>query len=474
MLFPTVTFAVFFAIVLPLNWLLLPRGRVWSVFIIVASYVFYGWWDPRFVFLLAGMTLWNQLMAVVIDRAQGRARSARLAIAVAGDLAVLGYFKYADFFLVSVHNGFARLGLDVGAPVLEVTLPVGISFFTFQALSYVIDVKRGIVRPAPLIDFAVYLSFFPHLIAGPIVRARELLPQIFGRHDPRRVDVSGAFFLIISGLFKKVVLSDLLSTRIVDPVFAAPSLHSGLETLVAVYAYAAQIYCDFSGYTDIAIGLAILLGFQFPQNFNAPYTAVGFRDFWRRWHMTLSRFLRDYLYIPLGGNRKGRLRTYANLMATMLLGGLWHGASWTFVIWGGLQGGALSGEHLWIEERDRRGWQELTRSRARRWVARVLTFNVICLGWIFFRAGSMATATAVLGRLIHGWGEPSPLVTRGVVLATIAGIGVQYVPAEWFTRLKAAFSQLGPVEMGLALGLSLLVISVLGPSGVAPFIYYAF
>jgi len=393
---------------------------------------------------------------------------------VAGDLAVLGYFKYADFFLVSVHNGFARLGIDVGVPVLEITLPVGISFFTFQALTYIVDTYRRLIRPVAMVDFAVYLSFFPHLVAGPIVRARELMPQIFARHDPRRVDVSGAFVLIVSGLFKKVVLSDVLSTRIVDPVFGAPSLHSGLETLVAVYAYAAQIYCDFSGYTDIAIGLALLLGFRFPQNFDAPYTAVSERDFWRRWHMTLSRFLRDYLYIPLGGNRHGRLRTYLNLMLTMLLGGLWHGASWSFVVWGGLHGSALCGEHLWSEEREKRGWRKLARTPARQWIARFLTFQFVCLGWVFFRAGSVSVAMDVLGRLVHGWGEPSPLVTTGVVAATVAGIGVQYVPPRVLDRLRTAFDRLGPVQMGAVLGVALLVIETLGPSGVAPFIYYAF
>ena len=474
MLFPTVTFAVFFAIVLPLNWLLLPRGRVWSVFIIVASYIFYGWWDPRFVLLLGGMTLWNQLMAVVIDRAEGRARSARLAIAVAGDLAVLGYFKYADFFLVSVHNGFARLGLDVGVPVLQVTLPIGVSFFTFQALSYVIDVKRGIVRPAPLIDFAVYLSFFPHLIAGPIVRARELLPQIFGRHDPRRVDVSGAFFLIVSGLFKKVVLSDLLSTRIVDPVFAAPSLHSGLETLVAVYAYAAQIYCDFSGYTDIAIGLAILLGFRFPQNFDAPYTAVGFRDFWRRWHMTLSRFLRDYLYIPLGGNRNGERATYRNLMITMLLGGLWHGAAWTFVVWGGIHGAALSFEHYRQHVREAKGLEPPPNTVWRRVGRRVATFHVVCLAWVFFRAETFHVAWVILTRLFVGWGSPTPLITGGVVLAIAFGIAMQYIPSNVIDRAQVVFSRLSPVQMGIAMAVALLFIDALGPQGVAPFIYFAF
>ena len=210
-------------------------------------------------------------------------------------------------------------------------LPVGISFYTFMAISYVVDTYRGELVPASFARFAVFQAFFPHLVAGPIVRASELLPQLESPRDPRRVDVSRAFFLIVSGLFLKVVIANHLATHIVDDVFAAPNRHSSLEVLVGVYGYAVQIFADFCGYTNIAIGVALLLGFQFPQNFNSPYTAVSLQDFWRRWHMTLSRWLRDYLYIPLGGNRKGRLLTYRNLLLTMVLGGLWHGAAWTFV-----------------------------------------------------------------------------------------------------------------------------------------------
>jgi D-alanyl-lipoteichoic acid acyltransferase DltB (MBOAT superfamily) len=262
-LFPTATFALFFALVLPLSWLLVPRPSIWRPFMIGASLVFYGWWNPRFVLLLVAVTIWNWLWGNVIHRAEtDSARKWALAAAVIGDLSALGYFKYANFFLVSIDNTLLRLNLDVAMPVLEITLPIGISFFTFQALSYVIDIKRRIVEPVPFMEFAVYITFFPHLVAGPIVRAKEFLPQLKRRPDPRHVDLGLAFFLIIFGMFKKVVLSDLLSSRIVDPVFAAPRLHSSLEIWVATYAYAAQIYCDFSGYTDMAIGLALLLGIR--------------------------------------------------------------------------------------------------------------------------------------------------------------------------------------------------------------------
>ena len=352
MLFPTATFAIFFLIVLPLSWLTMPWPHRWRPFIVVASYVFYSWWDWRFVFLLAGCTVWNQVLAVRIWRTPDRSRrKALLFLALAGDLGVLGYFKYYDFFVSSTDNMATVVGLDLPFSLKTIVLPVGISFFTFMAISYVVDAYRGDFQPTTLEKFAVYLSFFPHLVAGPIVRPGELIPQLETPRDPRRVDTSRAFYLIATGLFKKVVIANYLASSIVDQVFAAPGQHSSLEILIAVYAYAVQIYADFSGYTDIAIGIALLLGFSFPQNFDSPYAAVSVQDFWRRWHMTLSRWLRDYVYIPLGGNRRGNVATYRNLMLTMLIGGLWHGAAWTFVVWGGLHGAALAGERWWRERR---------------------------------------------------------------------------------------------------------------------------
>ncbi len=309
MLFPTVTFAVFFLIVLPVSWALMPHQRAWRAFILLASYVFYGWWDWRFVFLLGASTVVNHVLAVAIYRAQEQAaRKLLLTLALAFDLGLLGYFKYTNFFLSSIDNTFGT------SWIAHVTLPVGISFYTFMAISYVVDTYRGELVPASFARFAVFQAFFPHLVAGPIVRASELLPQLERPRDPRKVENARAFFLILSGLFLKVVIANHLAAHIVDEVFAAPDQHSSLEVLVAVYAYAVQIFADFCGYTNIAIGIALLLGFQFPQNFNSPYAAVSLQDFWRRWHMTLSRWLRDYLYIPLGGNRKGRVRTYVNLM----------------------------------------------------------------------------------------------------------------------------------------------------------------
>ncbi len=346
MLFPTLSFAAFFALVLPVSWLLMPNRVRWRLFMVAASWMFYGAADWRFVPLLAGSTVVNHYFARRIDRANGKARKTWTTAAVATNLLALAWFKYIGFLSLTTQSSLRFVGIHAHVPLPEVLLPIGISFFTFQALSYVIDTSRRKIQPVSLLEFAVYLSFFPHLVAGPIVRATEFLPQIKERIDPRHVDVGKAFWLISLGLFKKVVIASYLATHAADPLFGFPRQHAGVEALFGVYAYAIQIYADFSGYTDIAIGLALLLGIRFPQNFNAPYSAATLQDFWRRWHMTLSRWLRDYLYIPLGGSRRGRARTYVNIMITMLLGGLWHGAAWTFVAWGALHGGGLIVERL--------------------------------------------------------------------------------------------------------------------------------
>jgi D-alanyl-lipoteichoic acid acyltransferase DltB (MBOAT superfamily) len=474
MLFPTATFALFFMVVLPLSWLAMPWPHRWRPFMIVASYVFYAGWDWRFCFLLAVSTLWNQVLAVRIwrtDAGDAARRKALLVLALAGNLALLAWFKYYGFLVESGDGLFAVVGLEFPLELRSVVLPVGISFFTFMAISYVVDAYRGDFRPTTLEKFAVYLSFFPHLVAGPIVRPGELIPQLETPRNPRRVDTSRAFYLIATGLFKKVVIANYLAANIVDEVFAAPDQHSSLEILIAVYAYAVQIYADFSGYTDMAIGVALLLGFTFPQNFDSPYAATSVQDFWRRWHMTLSRWLRDYVYIPLGGNRRGRILTYRNLMLTMLIGGLWHGAAWTFVVWGGLHGAALALDH-WRQRRP--GYVPPSASRRRTWVARVATFQFVCFAWIFFRAGSFDDAWAMIGGLFTGWGEASPLVTGGVLLAIAVGIGSQYLPARVPAVIMARFGRLPVVAQGVVLAFALMLTSAMGPEGVAPFIYFQF
>ncbi len=469
MLFPTATFAIFFLLVLPLSWLTMPKPHRWRVFIIVASYVFYSWWDWRFVFLLAGSTLWNHTLAAAIHRTSvASQRKLLLIVALAGNVGALGYFKYYDFFVNSGDNLLSTLGLSMPLGLRTLILPVGLSFYTFMAISYVVDTYRGDFEPVSLARFAAYLSFFPHLVAGPIVRPAELLPQMETPRDPRSVDTSRAFYLIGTGLFKKVVIANFLASSIVDDVFGAPGQHSSLEILVAVYAYAVQIYADFSGYTDMAIGLALLLGFRFPQNFDSPYAAVSIQDFWRRWHMTLSRWLRDYVYIPFGGSRKGELATYRNLLATMLIGGLWHGAGWTFVAWGGLHGlGLAAGRY-------RRDANTATPAGFALWRARLVTFHLVCFAWIFFRADSFGTAKDLLVGLVSRWGDPAPLVTWTIVLAIVVGIASQYLPARVPRDLMDRFARLPVVAQAGVLALGLMCTSVMGPEGVAPFIYFRF
>jgi alginate O-acetyltransferase complex protein AlgI len=472
LIFPTIQFAAFFAIVLPVSWLLMPRARLWKLFIIAASYVFYGYADWHFVFLLAGCTIWNQTMGVALGyrRVPERVRTLLLGLALAGDLGLLGWFKYYGFFAGSFASMSARFGLPAPLPLLQVALPVGISFYTFQAMSYVIDIRRGRSKPAGWLDFAVYASFFPHLIAGPIVRASELIPQFAAPRDPGKIEAARAFELIVGGLLKKVVLADMIATKLVDPVFGSPNLHSRVDVITAVYGYAIQIYCDFSAYSDMAIGLALLLGFQFPANFNRPYAALTLQDFWRRWHMSLSRWLRDYLYIGLGGNRKGRSRTYVNLMLTMLLGGLWHGAAWNFVLWGGIHGGGLATER-WIDER--KGTRKSSMPVRRPIVRWFITFNVVCMSWIFFRAYNLNTVGEMFNRVVHGGGVTT--LTMPVLAAIVAGLALQFVPSTSILQVRLLFARIGPVPQGIALA-SILVISgaLVSGQGVAPFIYYQF
>ena len=466
MSFPTIEFAAFFAIVFVLSWALMPHPRAWRPFILVASYFFYGWVDWRWVLLLVASSVVNTFAGQVIARSPSQTRRKQALVgAIVFDLGLLCVFKYLSFFVSELNGALDSIGLGSPLPLVQIVLPIGISFFTFQAISYVVDVYRGETRAAPLVDVAILQAFFPHLVAGPIVRANELLPQLRVPRDPRTVLAGPAFVMILGGIVKKTVIADELARRVVDPVYSDPGAHSAGELTLAFYAFAAQIYCDFSGYTDMAIGLALLLGYQLPQNFNRPYMALSLRDFWRRWHMTLSRWLRDYLYIPLGGNRGGRLRTYRNVMVTMLLGGLWHGAAWTFLIWGGIHGGALSAER-WGRER-------FGGFRVPAWAAWLVTFHVVCVAWVFFRAPDLGTAFDVLGGL--GLSGPSPLVTLPLVFLVVAAVAIQAVPPGWWRDAEAWLVARPVALQGLAAGAIIVVAdAAVGQQGVAPFIYFQF
>lgn len=319
-----------------------------------------------------------------------------VALSICVNLGMLGYFKYTNF-LIEIFNNFLADPLDFQ----NIFLPIGISFFTFQSISYILDLYRGKVQPLHRwIDYLFYISFFPQLVAGPIVRARDFIPQIHQRPiTVSRAQFGEGFWLILCGLFKKAVISDFISLSFVDRIFDNPMLYTGLENLMGVFGYALQIYCDFSGYSDMAIGIALLLGFRFNANFNSPYKSATITEFWRRWHISLSSWLKDYLYISLGGNRKGRIRTYFNLLITMLLGGLWHGAALRFIVWGGLHGAGLAG-HKWTMNRftsfKPTGAQM---PRWRRVAGIILTFSFVCATWVFFRSPSMEVAGQVFSQI---------------------------------------------------------------------------
>jgi alginate O-acetyltransferase complex protein AlgI len=478
-LFPTVPFAVFFLVAFAVSWLLRPTYRVWLWVMTAFSLWFYGYSEAGFVWLLVatiaiswgfGQAIWRSLGP---ERERTPLSTNLVRAAVVVHLAILGWFKYYGFFVDSVVDALDRIGFDLSPQAVAIALPVGISFFTFHALSYVIDIGRGELEPLRLDEHALYLSFFPHLVAGPIVRASEIKPQLRLRPDPRHVPYGEAFRLIAFGLFKKVVVSSYVATELVDPVFGAPAAHGPLDLLMGVYAYAIQIYADFSGYTDIAIGCALLLGIRFPQNFDAPYRALSLQDFWRRWHMTLSRWLRDYLYIPLGGSRGGERATYRNLFLTMLIGGLWHGAAITFVVWGAIHGGFLVGERYvkgWWRARVPEPVLPAPATAVLQWF---LTFHVVCLAWIFFRATSLGDAFEIIGGILGGT-APSDLVTPLLVITIVAMLASQLVPPTVARRAEDRFVALGMGAQVVVIAAVLTLIDVLGPDGVAPFIYFAF
>jgi alginate O-acetyltransferase complex protein AlgI len=466
MVFPSVQFAIFLPIVLALSWALMPRPKLWKPFIIFASYVFYAAASIGYCALLAGLTLVNQLGAVLVQRAIDKGdptRGRRFVIAtVALDLGVLGIFKYYGFFIDDFGALLDTIGLGLPLPLLTLALPIGLSFITFQAISYTVDVRRGLTKPARLIDFAVYLSFFPHLVAGPIVRAREFLPQLRTPRDPRDVAVGAGVVLIMLGLIKKVALADFLAREVVDPVFSVPQAYSAPDALFAAYGWAAQVYCDFSGYTDIAIGVALLMGFVFPQNFDAPYRSTSIREYWRRWHMTLSRFLRDFIYIPLGGNRGGKVKSGRNVIVTMTLGGLWHGAAMSFVLWGFLQGSAL------VAEREMRG-----RFYLPAWFRWFLTFHFTILTLIIFRSDGLDVAGQYYSALVRP--GPATLITPVAVAAVVGVIGFQLLPPKPLERARLWVANLSPAPLAVGLALTAAVVGATVPTqGVPPFIYFQF
>lgn len=450
--------------------------RLRVVFVTLFSLYFYYKTSGMFFLLLIFTATSDFTIGHYMIRCRERInRRLLVALSVSINIGMLCYFKYTNL-LVDTLNAFLSDPLSFD----NIFLPIGISFFTFQSLSYIIDIYRQKIHPLKRwIDYLFFVSFFPQLVAGPIVRARDFLPQINRRPiSVSREQFGEAVFLIMAGLFKKAVISDYISMNFVDRIFDDPLLYSGFENLMGVYGYAMQIYCDFSGYSDMAIGIALLLGFRFNPNFDSPYKSATITEFWRRWHISLSSWLKDYLYISLGGNRKGKLRTYANLMVTMLLGGLWHGASFRFLFWGGLQGASL-GVHKFMMDRFpsfKAQGQDMVRWR--RVIGIIVTFHLVCFGWIFFRADSYGTAYDVLAQIFtnfnaHIWWD-FVVGYKWVVVLLVLGYMTHFMSDRIDHAIQERFIKLPVVVYPIVLTLVIWLVMQMRSGGVQPFIYFQF
>jgi alginate O-acetyltransferase complex protein AlgI len=469
LIFNTGFFLLLFLVFLGVYQLLRNHHRARLLYVTAFSLFFYYKSSGLYFLLLVFSTIVEYNFARwIADSPSMSRRNMLLTLSLLVNLGMLFYFKYTNFFL----SGYQALtGQPV--PVLHVLLPVGISFYTFQTLSYTIDVYRGQIKPLRSIwDFAFFVSFFPQLVAGPIVRASDFIPQIPKKLFISREDMGRAVLLIAAGLFKKAIISDYISLNYVERIFDMPTRYSGIENLLGVYGYALQIYCDFSGYSDIAIGIALLLGYRLPPNFLSPYQSTSITEFWRRWHISLSSWLRDYLYIPLGGNRKGVVRQYINLFLTMLLGGLWHGASLTFVAWGALHGVALATDKL---------FQSVVKPRSS-WFTKLvgwfITFHFVCFCWIFFRAGTFEIATQVIHQITHALRPdllPQVIASFRPVFALVAlGYTLHFLPDGFTFQLEGALARRSVVTQAVLVTVVIWLVIQVKSAEIQPFIYFQF
>jgi alginate O-acetyltransferase complex protein AlgI len=454
---------------LPLSW------RVRKVNLLVASSLFYAAWNPLFLPLLwYAITLdFFLARALASAKTQGR-KKALLLVSLVSNLGLLAFFKYGPFLADNANAFFQALGVPLVVPRMDVVLPVAISFYTFESLAYTIDVYRGHEKPwDSFLDFSLFLTFFPHLVAGPIVRPGDFLPQCTEERRASAPQLLWGLLLLVFGLFEKTVLADGLLAPVADSVFASGVRPNVWEAWGGALAFTGQIFCDFAGYSLCAIGVALCFGFQLPDNFKSPYAALGFSDFWERWHISLSSWLRDYLYIPLGGNRKGTGRTYFNLLVTMLLGGLWHGAAWTFVVWGGLHGLYLIAERLLRPHLARWSW---TKGGAGRLAGVAVTLLGVCIAWVFFRAPDFSSAFTVVKAMV---GVTAPqaggLMSRGDTLLAVACLGVMVV-CQWRYRDVPLPRVFESVPWWASAGaLTAMLVALVTASGVdRAFIYFQF
>ncbi len=471
MVFNSLEFVVFFTVLLAVYYGVVPGTwtRARKIVLLVASYVFYGSWNPPFVLLLLGSTVLDFSIGLRMEAARSATvRRLLLMLSLLGNLGVLGFFKYGGFCLEQWQALFGQTTVLTNAsPLWDIVLPVGISFYTFQTLSYSIDLYRGQQKATrSFVDFALFVSFFPQLVAGPIVRSRDFLPQLESDRRATPSEVEMALVRIAAGLFKKVVLADTIG-EYVDVVFENPRSYGAANVLLAIYSYAYQIYFDFSGYSDIAIGLAALFGFRIPENFNRPYLSSNPREFWQRWHISLSTWLRDYLYVSMGGNRRGAFRTYVNLAITMLLGGLWHGASWNFVIWGAIHGLWLALHRLWTQ-----GKPIVESAPLIRIAKQIGTFHMVCVAWVFFRASDSEAAAVIFNRLGH-WGYQLQVHSSAQIALIVVLVSLALHLSGDPMRLRRRYTDLPPLVQGLGYSLVGLVVFLFSPDS-ARFIYFQF
>jgi alginate O-acetyltransferase complex protein AlgI len=473
MVFNSLTFVVFFAIVLllhnlPLSW------SIKKFNLLVASYLFYAAWNPPFIVLLWASTIVDWLVARQIHRQEIHSRrKAWLIVSLVVNLGFLGFFKYGNFALDNLYTLMTALGVHYRQPEWNILLPVGISFYTFHSMSYTLDIYWRRVEPIPkLFDFALFVAFFTQLVAGPILRTADLVPQFTRPRTATRDQLCWGSALMTFGLFEKIVLADGVFAPVADAVFRASRSAGALDAWLGTLAFSGQIFCDFAGYSIVAVGAALCLGFNIPNNFRSPYGAIGFSDFWRRWHISLSTWLRDYLYIPLGGNRKGEARTYANLMTTMLLGGLWHGANWTFVVWGGLHGAYLAAER-WLKQVAVR-WR-LPKGVAFKLLLALVTYALINVAWVFFRAKTLSAAIAMLGAMAGLHSHATALLPTVKILETVV-CAAGLLAAQWYLRdrtLEETVTQSPPLVVATAWACMAFAIIITQGTGDA-FIYFQF
>jgi len=459
MLFHTCIFFLFFLAVYPV-YLLVRKTRFRDAWLLMASYVFYAWWNPLYLLLIVYSTAIDYVAVIMMDRSRGRKKRWLMA-SIVNNLTLLGVFKYAGFITDNLNYLLWQMGFQYSIPAPDVLLPVGISFYTFQSMSYTIDFYRGkIKKERNFIRFATFVSLFPQLVAGPIERARNLLPQLRKPSRISRQDVTDGLSLFIVGLFKKLAMADFLA-QYVDLVYASPSDYQAPALMLATFAFAWQIYFDFSGYTDMARGIGRLLGFRLMLNFNNPYLATGLGDFWRRWHISLSTWFRDYVYVPLGGNRRGTFNMYRNIFVTMVISGFWHGAAWTMIIWGALHAVGV----MLTRQLERSAFY---RDRVPKFAKQMWVFVFVFFTWIFFRAESLGDAWLILGRIFtSGFADPGfPLLALGLV--TVIWV-YQFI---YDSRIKWLLS-LAPVRVSMVVAMILYII-IFSAGGEQPFIYFQF